>query len=152
MAIEWTSDLITGIDLIDNQHRRIADYINQLEDAIGQKDTHSVGVVLDELADYCLAHFGFEESLQEKAGYALAKPHKAMHETFAKRLARYQEKYSAGEDVAKQLHDMLRTWLLHHIKRDDMAYVPVVKGGIDRMSRDKNGGDWLSRSVRGFFN
>ena len=142
----------TGIDLIDNQHKRIVDYINQLENAVRQKDSHSVGIVLDELADYCLAHFGFEESLQEKAGYALAKPHKLIHETFAKRLARYQERYDAGEDVAKQLHDMLRIWLVQHIKRDDMAYVSVVKGRIDRVSGDKNDGDWLSRSVKGFFN
>ncbi|MCX7149285.1 MAG: bacteriohemerythrin [Rhodocyclales bacterium] len=152
MAIEWTSDLNTGIDVIDDQHKRIVDYINQLENAVSQKDSRSVGLVLDALADYCLAHFGFEESLQEKAGYALAKPHKVIHETFAKRLARYREKHNAGEDVAQQLHDMLKTWLLHHIKRDDMAYVSVVKGGIDRMSRDKNDGDWLSRSVKGFFN
>lgn len=152
MAIEWTSDLNTGIDVIDDQHRRIVDYINQLENAIAQKNSRSVGLVLDALADYCRAHFGFEESLQEKAGYALAKPHKVVHETFTKRLGKYREKHNAGEDVAKQLHDMLVTWLMHHIKRDDMAYVSVVKGGIDRMSRDKNDGDWLSRSVKGFFN
>lgn len=152
MAIEWTSDLNTGIEVIDDQHKRIVDYINQLENAIGEKESRSVGLVLDALEDYCLAHFGFEESLQEKAGYALAKPHKLIHDTFVKRLARYREKHNAGEDVAHQLHDMLKTWLLHHIKRDDMAYVPVVRGGIDRMSRDIGGGDWLSRSVKGFFN
>lgn len=142
----------TGIDVIDDQHKRIVDYINQLEEAISRKDSRAVGLVMDALANYCVAHFGFEESLQEKAGYALAQPHKVVHETFSKRLARYRERHNAGEDVAKPLYDMLVAWLLHHIKRDDMAYVPVVKGGIDRMSRDKNDADWLSRSVKGFFN
>jgi hypothetical protein len=32
-----------------------------------------------------------------------------------------------------------------------MAYVADVKGGIDRISRDSQQGDWLSRSVAGFF-
>mgnify|MGYP000449754985 CR=1 FL=1 len=29
-AIVWTQDLNTGIDVLDNQHKRIVDYINQL--------------------------------------------------------------------------------------------------------------------------
>ena len=70
---------------------------------------------------------------------------------FVKRLGKYQEKYKAGEDVAQQLHRMLSTWLVHHIKRDDMAYVPDVMGGIDRMSGGRQKGDWLARSVAGFF-
>jgi len=36
MAIEWTNDLNTGIDVIDSQHKRIVDYINELERAIKQ--------------------------------------------------------------------------------------------------------------------
>ena len=151
MAIAWTSDLETGIEVIDNQHMRIVDYINRLEEAINHPDKHSVGLVLDELADYCLSHFAFEESLQEEVGYKLAKPHKSIHDMFVKRLGKYQEKYKAGEDVAKQLHSMLSTWLVHHIKRDDMAYVPDVMGGIDRMSGGRQKGDWLARSVAGFF-
>jgi hemerythrin len=154
MAIAWTSDLNTGIEQIDNQHRRIVDYINQLEGAISQHDSDSVGrvlEVLDALADYCTSHFAFEESLQEMAGYKLAATHKSIHEIFVKRLAKYQEKFNAGENVAKQLHDMLSTWLVHHIKRDDMAYVPEVMAVTESMARDKDDGDWLKRSVAGFF-
>jgi hemerythrin len=151
MAIVWTSDLSTGIEVIDNQHKRIVHYINRLETAIEQQDVNSVGLVLDDLADYCLSHFAFEENLQESVGYKLAKPHKSIHEMFVKRLAKYQEKFNAGEDVARQLHDMLGTWLLHHIKRDDMAYVPDVKRGLGAMSSEKQKEDWLGRSVSGFF-
>lgn len=151
MAMAWTSDLATGIEVIDNQHMRIVDYINRLEEAINHMDKHSVGLVLDELGEYCLSHFAFEEHLQEQSGYKLAGEHKATHENFAKRLGRYQEKHKAGEDVARQLHSMLSTWLVHHIKRDDMAYVPDVAGGIDRMGGGRQKGDWLTRSVAGFF-
>ncbi len=31
--LEWTKDLDTGVTVIDKQHRRIVDYINQLVDA-----------------------------------------------------------------------------------------------------------------------
>ncbi|KAF0164941.1 MAG: hypothetical protein FD157_1622 [Rhodocyclaceae bacterium] len=151
MAMAWASYLETGIEVIDNQHMRIVDYINRLEEAINGSDKSLVGLVLVELEDYCLSHFAFEEHLQEQAGYKFAAEHKATHENFAKRLGKYREKYKAGEDVAQQLHSMLSTWLVHHIKRDDMAYVPDVTGGIDRMNGDRQKGDWLTRSVAGFF-
>jgi len=150
MAIAWTSDLNTGIDVIDEQHKSIVRYINQLEDAIKLHDRNFVGKVLDELVDYTLSHFAFEESLQEEAGYKFAKPHKAVHEIFTKRVAAYQQRHNNGEDVAEQIHTMLCTWLLNHIKRDDMAYVAEVKGGMKNITEDHKGG-WLSHALGRFF-
>lgn len=151
MAIVWTNDLNTGIDVIDEQHKSIADYINKLERAIQQHDRTTVGRVLDELVDYTLSHFAFEESLQAEAGYKFSKPHKAVHDMLAKRVASYQQRHNAGEDIADQLHAMLCTWLVHHIKRDDMAYVSEVKASIMNIVKDKNEGGWISRSLLRFF-
>jgi hemerythrin len=110
-----------------------------------------VGQVLDELVDYTMSHFAFEESLQEETGYPFAKPHKAIHEVFIKRIAKYQERNSAGENIAESLHSLLSTWLVHHIKRDDMAYVAQVRGRMTTIVEDKKAGSWLSRSLRNFF-
>lgn len=150
-TILWTQDLNTGIDVLDNQHKRIVDYINQLGSAIKLRDRGVVGAVLNELVDYTISHFAFEESLQEEAGYQYAKPHKAVHEVFIKRVAKFQEKHDSGEDVAAQLHAMLSTWLIHHIKRDDMAYVKEVNASINRIVENKKEGNWLSRSLGRFF-
>ncbi len=150
-AIAWTQDLNTGIEVLDNQHKRIVDYINQLGAAIKQRDRTAVGGVLNELVDYTISHFAFEESLQEEAGYQYAKPHKAVHEVFIKRVAKFQEKHDSGEDVAAQLHAMLSTWLIHHIKRDDMAYVKEVNARINHIVENKKEGNWLSRSLGRFF-
>ncbi|MFZ2306731.1 MAG: bacteriohemerythrin [Rhodoferax sp.] len=150
-TILWTQDLNTGIDVLDNQHKRIVDYINQLGSAIKLRDRGAVGAVLNELVDYTISHFAFEESLQEEAGYQYAKPHKAVHEVFIKRVAKFQEKHDSGEDVAAQLHAMLSTWLIHHIKRDDMAYVKEVNASINRIVENKKEGNWLSRSLGRFF-
>lgn len=148
MVIAWTSDLNTGIEVIDNQHKRIVDYINQLGDAIQQQNKLPVGRVLDELVDYTVSHFAFEESLQEEAGYELATPHKNVHDRFVKRVVQYQERHNAREDIAKELHGMLSTWLIHHIKRDDMLYVAEVKDNILGIISDrekKNDGGWFKR-------
>lgn len=152
MGVVWTEELNTGIDVIDSQHMRIVDYINQMERAIERHDREQVGHLLEELVDYTLSHFAFEESLQQEAGYAYAKPHKAIHEAFAKRVIRYQERHAAGEDISRQVYEMLHTWLMHHIKRDDMAYVPDVKASLGRLQGgDKKEGGWIGRALARFF-
>ena len=69
MAITWTNDLNTGIDVIDHQHRRIVDFINDLEAAQVIKDQEKIRQVINDCVDYTLSHFAFEESLQEESGY-----------------------------------------------------------------------------------
>jgi hemerythrin len=151
MTIAWTNDLSTGIEVIDNQHKRIVDYINELEKAITLQNQLTVGHVLNELVEYTLSHFAFEESLQEEAGYKFSKPHKAMHDIFVKRIAAFQDRHKAGEDIAEQLHCMLGTWLVHHIKRDDMAYVADVNASINHTVGDKKTGGWLHNALGQFF-
>jgi hemerythrin len=46
---------------------------------------------------------------------------------------------------------MLATWLIHHIKRDDMAYVTAVQENLQRIVSNKKEGGWLKRSLNAFF-
>jgi hemerythrin len=130
MAITWSSDLNTGIDVIDHQHRRIVDFINDLEAAQVLGNQKQIRQVIDDCVDYTLSHFTFEESLQEEAGYQFCKPHKKVHELFARKVTEYQERMALGDDVGEELHAMLARWLVNHIKRDDADYVTAVKAKL----------------------
>jgi hemerythrin len=148
LAITWTGDLDTGIDVIDKQHRRIVDYINDLEVANASGSKESVRRVLDDLVDYTMSHFAFEESLQEEAGYKYAKPHKKVHDLFVRRVNDYVERFRLGEDVSDGLHQMLTSWLINHIKRDDADYVGAVRVSMEQIVNDrkKNNDDgWFKR-------
>jgi hemerythrin len=151
MSIQWTNDLNTGIDVIDDQHRRIVDYINKLDLAISHSDVRLVGNVLSALSDYCLSHLAFEESLMEEVSYPYLKQHKRTHYMFIQRLNKYQNKYDMGENVARQLHDMLSNWLVHHIKHTDMAYATESKEAMLEIVQNKDSGAWIGRSLRKFF-
>ncbi len=148
MAILWTDDLNTGIDVIDKQHRRIVDYINDLELAKAKQDRETVGKVLDELVDYTLSHFAFEESLQEEAGYKYCKPHKKVHDLFVRRVNDYLERFRLGDDIVDEIHHMLTSWLINHIRRDDADYVSAVRanmiGIISEKEKNKDEG-WFRR-------
>ena len=142
--LDWTSDLETGIQVIDNQHQRIIEYINKLHHAQEFHSREEVGTVLDELVDYTLSHFAFEESLMEEAGYAFVNAHKKVHQLFVKRVGDYQQRFKMGEDIADELLNTLRAWLINHIKNDDRDYSGAVRDNMERVSNAK-GGSWIKR-------
>ncbi len=129
----WTEQLNVGIEVIDQQHRRIVEYINQLDDARSNgMSNDEISWLLNELVDYTISHFGFEESLQEEAKYPFLTSHKKVHELFTKRIADFQKRVEQGEDVIKALNSLLVTWLFNHIKRDDNDYVESVKAYLQQ--------------------
>lgn len=149
--LTWTSNLDTGIEVIDGQHKRIVEYINQLDDARRSQNRKVIGKVIDDTVDYTLSHFGFEETLIEDAGYEFVRPHKRVHELFIKRVSEYKQRFDAGENVADELHSLLSRWLFSHILNDDAAYVSAVKSSALALINEKQAGGWLSRSFKKFF-
>jgi hemerythrin len=141
--LEWNSSLDTGIEVIDNQHRRIVDYINTLDDTRQTQNMDEVGKVLDELVDYTMSHFTFEESLMEESGYPFINAHKKVHQLFAKRVGEYLQRFKMGEDISEELLNTLRAWLINHIKNDDNDYADIVRSKM-HLGRVKPRG-WLSR-------
>lgn len=122
--LEWDSAFATGIEPIDQQHRRIVGFINDLESA---RDEQGVGELLGELNDYALSHFSFEEALMEQAGFAEAAEHAQAHTAFEEAIEAFQERHARGEPIADELRSMLQGWLYEHIAEDDASYVPLVR-------------------------
>jgi hemerythrin len=149
--LHWSSDLDTGIDVIDKQHQRIVDYLNELNEANESGDQTATNHVLGELVDYTLTHFAFEEELQERANYPFLKAHKRVHEIFTKRVAEFQRRASAGENVAPELLSMLKIWLVNHIKGDDADYAESVKEMLGVESKADRTGGWLGSALKKFF-
>lgn len=150
--LHWSGDLDTGIEVIDRQHQRIVAYLNELNDANASGDRAATLHVLDELVDYTITHFAFEEELQEKANYPFLKAHKRVHEIFTKRVAEFQKRAAAGENVAPELLSMLKIWLVNHIKGDDADYVECVTRNLGIAAKaDSHGGGIIGAALRKFF-
>ncbi|MGP0172440.1 bacteriohemerythrin [Pseudomonas sp. NCHU5208] len=149
--LQWSDDLDTGITVIDDQHKRIVAMINQLDDAQRSANKAKVGAVIDELIDYTVSHFAFEEAMLEEAGYAFTKAHKRVHALFIKRVEDYRQRFNGGEDIADELKGLLGRWLFSHIRSDDRNYVEAVNDNLRRLSADVSEGGWLRRAGRRFF-
>lgn len=151
MKIVWTEEYELGIEVIDNQHRRIVEYINQLDalkhDAAGAE---VVADVLQNLVDYTLSHFAFEEALMEEAGYREAAEHQLTHHTFVRKLEGIRRRFAGGVDVIDELTDLLQGWLLRHIMSDDTSYVPVVRQKI-LGEEEQHYRSWTRAALERFF-
>ena len=124
---EWTSDLDTRIPVIDRQHRRIARYVNRLAAAIENADRDVVEEVLEELVDYTMTHFAFEEELMEMVEHPYIETHKKTHQLFGDKMEDYKTRFQGGEEVARDLNATLRSWLINHIQHDDADYAAAVR-------------------------
>ena len=147
--MQWTADMDTGINVIDVQHRRIVDYINELDHASKTGNAAEVRGVLEELVFYTITHFQFEEELQERAGYQFVKAHKRVHEIFKRRIADFLERVNKGEDVVPELLSLLKVWLVTHIMGDDRDYVDAVQKHIGAGNRENAG--WLATTLQRLF-
>ncbi|WP_202743886.1 bacteriohemerythrin [Acinetobacter calcoaceticus] len=148
MKMKWASEYNTGIEVIDEQHKRILDYINEIDDVKDDDHRRRIKDILDNIIDYTQSHFTFEESLQEEADYKYRVPHKRVHDLFIKKIELYRERFEMGHTVEKELQEILAKWLINHIQHDDADYVGAVKEnmmGIIREKEKKKGKNWFAR-------
>jgi hemerythrin-like metal-binding protein len=123
MAIQWTEDLTTGSDEIDEQHKEIFRRINALLDACSQgKGKAEVCRVIGFLDDYVVTHFGEEEAYMLKHNYPGYAEHKAKHVEFVKNyivLKKQVEAEGPGLSTVVATNRMVVDWLRDHIRKMD---------------------------------
>ena len=122
--INWSDDLSVGIMEIDNQHKKLIDIINRLNDAMktGQ-GAQAVGGILQELVAYTREHFSNEEKYFEKFGYEKREEHVERHEEFVERIELFRNNFAAKKlGLSTELFMFLRDWLVKHIKVEDQKY------------------------------
>ncbi len=130
IAINWTAEFETGIDIIDEQHKRIFEYLKEIDEAISSRSVEQIEHVIKSLIDYAISHNTFEETLMEKAGYPMLEAHHRCTRRFKERAHSYRDRFGNGEDpirLAREVRSDIGLWLTNHIKRDDKHYVNYVK-------------------------
>ena len=123
--IQWNDSLCLDIAEIDQQHRKIVDMINELNDAMRQsKGKELLGKILNGLVSYAASHFKTEERYFAQFGYAESDKHKAEHAAFVKKVSEFKQGFDAGKlGVSMQVMTFLSDWLQHHIKGSDKKYI-----------------------------
>lgn len=128
--MEWNEKLSTGINEIDNQHKKLIEQINILHSAMRERKAKDVmGKILEELKAYTKYHFSTEEKAFEKYNYLEKISHTHKHNDLIKQLDGIMDQYKAGSMmISISLLDFLNKWVSEHIQKDDMKYVPDLRG------------------------
>lgn len=81
---EWSEDLATGIQIIDEQHREIGKRINVFLKHCAESDIsrNELCKTFAHLHMYTIEHFGLEETLMQEYGYQRLASHQRDHGEF----------------------------------------------------------------------
>jgi hemerythrin len=90
---EWKPSYELGITTIDNQHKKLVYYINELCSAIATKERARVASILNGIVEHTTLHFALEERLMSEAGYEMLESHKKAHEAFAAAINKYKTSF-----------------------------------------------------------
>lgn len=130
--MSWNTNLNTNIKIIDEQHRKLMNLINELHRAMALKKNNTVfNEILESMISYTKTHFNDEENLLNKHGYPDELAHKEIHRALVSKVLTLQDKLKSGEVmVSIDLMTFLKSWLVNHIMKEDKRYVPFLEGKI----------------------
>ena len=120
---EFTTDCLTGIEQIDNEHRELFTLINQSIKMVSETDDINAIAknLIAKLKDYASNHFKHEEEYMEKIGYSGLEAQKVAHQAFVDRLNEVNLEAVDGdqEGYLHELIEFLLGWLANHILKMD---------------------------------
>lgn len=130
--IEFSDNLITGNEMIDQQHKELIERISKFVDVCENGDGKVKAIqMLDYMAEYTTFHFQQEEELQEKVSYPGLEEHRKKHEEFKKTVdVLYEfldESEGPTEAFVQQVQKNVVNWLYQHIEGFDRSVAEYIK-------------------------
>jgi len=130
MKFEWTKDLITGSDTIDEQHMLLFIKANKFSESLDSGDKSKVEDLFNFLIDYVKEHFGNEESIMQENNYPDFYIHKQAHEMLLYKLTTAYDSLINGEydkNKHEEANELLIDWYRSHILSFDRNLATFLK-------------------------
>ena len=132
--IEWSADLSVGIDRFDEQHLKLIEILQELEEAIRVgRDADLIEDTIVNLFNYAKVHFSAEEELLRQHKYPEEKLHVLEHSKFIAKAFEFRENFDAKRPrLNLELTNFLSGWILSHIQITDQRYTKYLnKHGVE---------------------
>jgi len=128
MAINfhWTEDISVGNEIIDGQHKKLLDQVNEvLNDIMTGIDHDKVKEAIDFLDKYTQEHLTYEETYMTNINYPHLEEHKKLHREFIQKYYKFQEDFNKGvnkEALLLEIEGYIGHWWVDHIGKEDKKY------------------------------
>lgn len=125
MIIKWKEDYKTGIPMVDEQHKKLFEIANRAYEILGDQFTldkyDDIVVILEELKEYAIYHFGCEEKYMESINYEGLPTQKKQHSKFIDKIQSV-DLFAVDEEQEKfllEILDFIVNWIGNHILKVD---------------------------------
>lgn len=135
--LKWDDEKMgMGIDIIDTQHKKLVDIINDLAKAIeSDEDNERLFKIVDRLIEYTQYHFTTEEEYFDKFDFAEASVHKSEHKYFIEHFKGIKKGLEANVNkrdksiikLSAEILEYLVDWFINHITGSDRKYMELFK-------------------------
>ena len=128
-TIEWSNDLSVGVQEIDDDHKKMIEYYNELFAAcfccMGPEVVYGT---LKKLIEYTKYHFKREEGLMEKEGYTGLAEQRREHEELIRIVEDIREKAESDPDheFSNDVLGFVGSWIRNHILELDLALARYI--------------------------
>lgn len=132
MEIDF-DEYITGIPLIDEQHKHYVELVNKLiiNYNNGGMGKDAINSYTKEIFDYAVEHFDAEEYLMRSANYPLYEEHLAKHNIFRDKVDEFvAEIDEEGIDIDEYVYNLnkwLISWFKIQVLDDDVKLAKFLK-------------------------
>jgi hemerythrin-like metal-binding domain len=129
--IQFTPDLMTNVEIIDQQHKALIECINEIVamgvEAAGKE---KIEKSLLFLGNYVIKHFHDEEEVQLQVGYPKYEQHRREHQDFVENykafVADYRER-GPSIDFMLRLNRAVIRWIVQHIQDSDLDLAYYIR-------------------------
>lgn len=120
--LSWRNDYEVGVPLIDKEHRRLFELVNEFHEAYLRGESRKeIPKVLNQLVAYSEEHFQHEEGLMSDNDYPDIDRHRQLHSELITSVFEINEKFAKDPSRASaETLQFVKDWLHDHILHDDM--------------------------------
>ena len=128
MYFEWKDGYSVNIAEIDKQHKKLFEIGGRISDLVLSKDEYDqydeIISILQELKDYTIYHFEYEEKLMSRYGYAELDGHRFEHMFLTKKIKKFENVEIDADQKAAivEIIAFVSDWIAGHILKTDLKY------------------------------
>lgn len=127
--LKWSDELSVGVSIIDTQHKKLVDMLNEFYDNLNNgSNENNLKKLVQAMVEYSDIHFKTEEAYFIKFEYSGTKEHIHAHEAFKVKAGDMMAKINSGKQIiSMEITGFLRDWLTNHIKIEDKKYIDCFR-------------------------
>jgi hemerythrin len=126
--IQWKDDFSVGVAAIDEQHKKLFEIANRAYELLTNRlllDKYDrIISIFEELKDYTVYHFTFEEEYMAGKGYKKLLSHKVYHDDFVEKINEidFNQVDESQDKYLMDILDFVVKWIQEHILQEDKKY------------------------------